>query len=73
MRAGELFFQYVGVRGILSLLLVGVYAYLNAVGLQATDAFENVMLIVLGSYMTQNGQKLLAAYKNAKAAEKMEG
>jgi len=67
MKAGEMFFQYVGVRGILSLILVGVYAYLNAIQAPVADPFENVMLIVLGSYMTQNGQKLLAAYKASRA------
>ena len=72
MKAGEMFFQYVGVRGILSLTLVGVYSYLTATQAPVPAPFENVMLIVLGSYMTQNGQKLLAAYKAARAEPKPE-
>ncbi len=67
MSGWDAFNKYVGVQGILAILLVGGYVGSFYVHVQLTDAYSQIMTLVLGYYFAKNGvgaiEQLLKALK----------
>jgi len=58
----EGFAKYVGVSGIIALMLVGAYVAAVFVPAQLPPGFEQVMLLVVGYYFGKNGRNFVNAF-----------
>jgi hypothetical protein len=58
----EGFAKYVGVSGIIALMLVGAYVASVFVPAQLPPGFEQVMLLVVGYYFGKNGGNIVNAF-----------
>jgi len=61
----EGFSKYVGVSGIIALMLVSAYVASIFVPAQLPPGFEQVMLIVIGYYFGKNGANIATAFAKA--------
>jgi hypothetical protein len=59
----EGFSKYLGVQGIVTLLLVGCYCYMVAMNLPVSPEFQGVMTIVIGFTFGKNGTNYLQALR----------
>lgn len=58
----EGFAKYVGVSGVIALMLVGAYVASVFVPAQLPPGFEQVMLLVVGYYFGKNGTNIVNAF-----------
>jgi len=56
------FAKYVGVSGVIALMLVGAYVASVFVPAQLPPGFEQVMLLVVGYYFGKNGHNIVNAF-----------
>jgi hypothetical protein len=61
----EGFAKYVGVSGVIALMLVGAYVASVFVPAQLPPGFEQVMLLVVGYYFGKNGHNIVNAFAKA--------
>ncbi len=53
------FAKYVGVQGIMAILLVGGYIYASLTGITVTDFYGQLMTLIIGFYFAKNGIGIL--------------
>ena len=54
------FGKYVGVQGIMGLMLLGGFIYASVAQIVLPDAYTNLMTLVIGFYFAKNGVSVLA-------------
>lgn len=70
MTGWDAFNKYVGIQGILGLLLVGGYIYSTVAGLTLPEQYYNLTFGVVGYYFAKNGVGIIDALKGNTRAVK---
>lgn len=64
------FSKYVGIQGIMGLLMLIVYLLMTLWGKPVPELFTNLMTMIIGYYFAKNGLNVMAAWRGQALARR---
>ena len=66
----EGFNKYVGIQGLMGMILLLGFVYASLTSIQLPDLYTNVMTLVIGYFFAKNGVGILSSVKGVIEAQK---
>ena len=64
MNGWEKFCEFVGLRGVIALLLVGGYLGAVSTGVALPGGYNTILAVILAAYFARNGRSIVDAMRN---------